>query len=85
MTQDVAILLYEYNTIATKPVSGPVLGEKDNHNKDPVSPGHAPYDFDTGIIEGERTRVEGQMLGGVFSCALPVIFGITELVHVYEY
>ena len=43
------------------------------------------FDVVIDLIEGERTRVEGQMLGGVFSCALPVIFGITELVHVYEY
>ena len=36
--------------IATKPVSGLLRSEKDNHNKDPVSPGHAPYDFDTGKV-----------------------------------
>ena len=47
--QDVAILCLKYNTNSDKACFGPAPGEKDNHKKDPVSPGHAPYDFDTGI------------------------------------
>ena len=34
MRQDVAILCSKYKTIATKPVSGPLWRQKDNHNKD---------------------------------------------------
>ena len=39
-----------FNTIATKPVSGPLLREKDNHIRTRSHRGNAPYDFDTGII-----------------------------------
>ncbi len=45
--QDVAILCLKYNTNSDKACFGPAPGEKDNHKKDPVSPGHAPFDFDT--------------------------------------
>ena len=38
-----------FNTIATKPVSGPLLREKDNHIRTRSHRGNAPYDFDTGI------------------------------------
>ena len=37
-----------FNTIATNPVSGPLLQGREIISKDPVSPGHAPYDLDTG-------------------------------------
>jgi hypothetical protein len=48
MRQDVAMILYENTTIATKPISGPLLeGERRTRSHR----GKAPYDFDTGILQ----------------------------------
>ena len=42
MGQYVAILCLKYNTNSDKACFGPAPEEKDNHNKDPVSPGQCP-------------------------------------------
>ena len=39
-----------FNTIATKPVSGPLLGRKITIIRTRSHRGNAPYDFDTGIM-----------------------------------
>ena len=41
-----------FNTIATKPVSGPLLRRKITIIRTRSHRGNAPYDFDTGIIPG---------------------------------
>ena len=49
MRPDVAILCSKSNTNSDKACFGPAPGGgKITIDKDPVSPGHAPYDFDTG-------------------------------------